>query len=310
MKPDELDFPIVDAHIHFMTKKTHAESIRLWSRGNQALIEDDIRRRNQHVARQNNPAWGFPDISGVESADMWLSELDKNGISRAVFLCLAPEFPDYEDFIDHGKERFLGFTSVNPLDSAAVSRLDAYMQKSGFVGLKLFPPLQRFYVYDEKAYPLYELAESRGWPIIFHMGLTLSSFADMRYANPLDLQPVARDFSKLNIIVPHFGTGYFQEALFLAYQSPNVYFDTSSSNVWLKYLPYELTLKEVFQKFLSVAGYERIIFGTDSSYFPRGYRTKILHEQLEILETLNLPEEQLKDILGGNILRLLQPDHV
>lgn len=306
MKLGGLNIPIVDAHIHFMNQNTQTEAVKLWSRGNQAQIEEDTRRRNQHAARQDNPPWEFSDLSGVELAAKWQAELDKNKISKAVFLCLVPESPDFEEFISQGKERFLGFTSVDPLDSAAVSRLGERMQKSGFLGLKLFPALQRFYAHDEKAYPLYELAESKGWPIIFHMGLVLSYFADIRYTNPLDLQPVARDFPKLNIIVPHFGTGYIQEALFLAYQCANVHFDTSSSNVWLNYLPYPLTLRQVFQRFLLAAGAERIIFGTDSSYFPRGYRRKILHSQLEVLESLDLSEKQLEDILGGNILRLLQ----
>jgi hypothetical protein len=301
----ELDFPIVDGHIHFLTQRTQEAAVKLWSRGNPLLVEEDKKRRNRHAARQHNPPWEFPDLSGTELAFRWEAELDKNGISQAVFLCLVPDAADFREFVRHDRRRFYGFTSVDPLDSQAVTRLEGRMQAAGFVGLKLFPALQRFQVCDTRAYPLYELAEAKGWPIIFHMGLTLAYFADVRYTNPLDLQPVARDFPRLNIIVPHFGTGYLQEALFLAYHCTNVYFDTSSSNIWLNYLPYTLTLKDVFEKFISVVGTERIIFGTDSSYFPRGYRSRILNSQLEILDQLALPEEQLKNILGGNILRLL-----
>ncbi len=308
MKPHELDFPIVDAHIHFMNQKTQSQAVKLWSRGNQTLIAEDKKRRNKHAASLNNPPWEFPDLSGSEMAVKWQTELAENGISRGVFLCLVPESADFCEFIRRGQPRFWGFTTVNPLDKRAVAGLEAQMQGGGFVGLKLFPALQRFYVHDEQAYPLYELAERRGWPIIFHMGLTLAYFADVRYTNPLDLQPVGRDFPKLNIIVPHFGTGYLREALFLAYHCANVHFDTSSSNIWLKYLPYSFTLKQVFEKFLSVAGPERIIFGTDSSYFPRGYRSQILHAQLEILGQLGLSKEELRNILGGNIMRLLKQE--
>ncbi len=310
MKHHDLDFPVVDAHIHFMNKNTQAQAAKIWSRGNPALIEEDKKRRNRHAARLNNPPWEFPDLSGSELAVKWQAELDENGISRGVFLCLVPESSDFCEFIRQGQSRFWGFTTVDPLDQQAVARLEERMQHGGFLGLKLFPALQRFYVHDEKAYPLYALAERKGWPIIFHMGLTLAYFADVRYTNPLDLQPVGRDFPKLNIIVPHFGTGYLQEALFLAYHCANVHFDTSSSNIWLKYLPYPLSLKQIFEKFLSLVGPERIIFGTDSSYFPRGYRTQILNEQLEILGQLGLTHEELKNILGGNIMRLLKQEQL
>jgi predicted TIM-barrel fold metal-dependent hydrolase len=305
MNQYQFDFPIIDAHVHFLSQKTQAATAKLWSRGNPKLIEEDKKRRNQHAARLHNPPWEFADLSGRELAGKWLAELDKNNINQAVFLCLAPDAPDFEEFIRVGGKRFFGFTTVDPLDTEAVNQLEGRMQKAGFCGLKLFPALQRFKACDAKAYPLYELAEQRGWPIIFHMGLTLAYFADIRYTNPLNLQPVARDFPRLNIIVPHFGTGYLQESLFLAYHCSNVYFDSSSSNIWLDYLPYPLTLKEVFEKFISLIGHERIIFGTDSSYFPRGYRSQILNDQLGILQKLPLKADQLKNILGGNILRLL-----
>ncbi len=305
MQTEKPDFPIIDAHIHFMSYKTQKKLIDVWSGGNKALITQDKKRRNLHAKRQNNPPWEYPDLPGDKFALKWLAELDKNNINRAVFLCLMPYADDFKQFIAAGKGRFFGFTSVDPLSAEQVKKLAGYMKENGFCGLKFSPALQHFNVYDERVYPVYELAQARGWPIIFHMGLTLSYFADIRYINPLDLQPVARDFPHLKIIVPHFGAGYLRETLFLAYHCANVYFDSSSSNIWTKYMPYEVTLRQVFEKFLDAVGAKRIIFGTDSSYFPRGYRNRILDKQLDILDKLNLTQEELKNILGGNILRLL-----
>jgi len=63
-----------------------------------------------------------------------------------------------------------------------------------FRGLKLYPPIQRFHAFDEQAYPTYERAEALGIPIVFHFGVTLDYRSDLRFADPLDLHPVARDF--------------------------------------------------------------------------------------------------------------------
>ena len=75
------------------------------------------------------------------------------------------------------------------------------------------------------------------------------------------------------IIIPHFGAGMLREALMLADCCPNVYLDTSSSNSWIKYTP-GLTLEQVFKTALDVVGPDRLIFGTDSSFFPRGWNRR------------------------------------
>ena len=83
--------------------------------------------------------------------------------------------------------------------------------------------------------------------------LGLPSPFEMRYGNPLDLQGVALAHPRVPIIVPHFGAGMFREALMLADACANVYFDTSSSNAWMRYTP-GLTLAEVFRTALEGGG--------------------------------------------------------
>src|SRR5207249_331772 len=82
-------------------------------------------------------------------------------------------------------------------------------------------------------------------------------------------------FPSVPVIVPHFGAGFFREALMAAELCPNVHLDTSSSNSWVKYVP-GLTLTEVFRRALAVAGPNRLIFRTASSVFPRGWRGAVL----------------------------------
>jgi LexA-binding, inner membrane-associated putative hydrolase len=62
----------------------------------------------------------------------------------------------------------------------------------------------------------------------------------------------------------------------------------------------------VFRPTLEAVGPERIIFGTDSSHFPRGLRQEILGEQVGILKALRVSKEDAQLILGGNISRHLR----
>ena len=109
-------------------------------------------------------------------------------------------------------------------------------------------------------------------------------------------------------MVPHFGAGYFREALMLCDLCPNIYLDTSSSNSWTKYQPESLDLASVFRRALEVAGPRRLLFGTDSSFFPRGWHKQIFDRQAEVLRQLNVGEADARQILGGNLDRLLQPE--
>ena len=89
---------------------------------------------------------------------------------------------------------------------------------------------------------------------------------------------LALKYPAVPIIIPHFGAGMLREALMLADCCPNVHLDTSSSNSWIKYTP-GLTLEQVFKTALDVVGPDRLLFGTDSSFFPRGWNGEIYQQQ-------------------------------
>jgi predicted TIM-barrel fold metal-dependent hydrolase len=59
---------------------------------------------------------------------------------------------------------------------------------------------------------------------------------------------------------------------------------------------------------LEAVGPERILFGTDSSHFPRGYRRELWEEQVSLLKALGVAKDEAQLIMGGNIARLLELD--
>ena len=89
----------------------------------------------------------------------------------------------------------------------------------------------------------------------------------------------------------------------LAECCPNVHLDTSSSNSWIKYTP-GLTLEQVFKTALDVVGPDRLVFGTDSSFFPRGWNGEIYRKQKSALDAIGVSAEIQEKIFGGNFARL------
>ena len=107
----------------------------------------------------------------------------------------------------------------------------------------------------------------------------------------------------VTIVIPHFGAGMLREVLMLADCCPNVHLDTSSSNSWIKYTP-GLTLEQVFKTALDVVGPDRLLFGTDSSFFPRGWNREIYERQQTALNAIGVGRQAQGKIFGENFARL------
>jgi predicted TIM-barrel fold metal-dependent hydrolase len=299
------DFAVCDAHVHFFSPAFFA---RLATESGQTLAE---------IGRTLD--WRIPP-SCEDLAAAWKRELDESSVARAALIASVPGDEDsVAAAVELHPERFWGFFMANPVapDGATngVERVQKALAGGRMQGVCLFPAMHRYSVADPRVRPVFEAAAAHPGAIVFvHCGvltvgvrrkLGLASRFDMRYSNPLDLHAVALEFPRVNFVIPHFGAGYFRETLMLCDLCPNVYMDTSSSNSWVRYLPGRLDLKDVFQQALEVAGPHRLLFGSDSSFFPRGWHAQILQAQMQALYAIEISAEHASLILGGNLQRLL-----
>ncbi len=274
--------PSQDAHVH------------LFSRRFFELLTGDPAKACKTLG------WECPPADTAQLAREWALELDKHGVGRAALIASIPG--DEQSVIDAAAAapgRFLRFALVNPKKQSAIpAELDA---------ICLFPAMHGYSVAGGVADDAIRQARA----VFVHCGvlsvgvrkrLGLSSPFDMRYSNPLDLHSVALRFSDKPFIVPHFGAGMFREALMLCDLCSNVRLDTSSSNRWMAYEG--LDLKTVFRRALDVVGPGRILFGSDSSYFPRGWNAAVYESQKSALDALGVSESDQRDIFGRNLEQL------
>ena len=301
-----LSIKVLDGHMHLLTAETEREESAWLAPMPPAVATAARRRRERYEREQTVPSAVPPEESVENAAARWLTALDRYGVQAGVFLALAPQPETLRRFAALAPERLFAFTFLNPWEKTAPARLEDDVLRRGFRGLKLYPTIQRFHAYDERAYPTYERAEALGVPIVFHFGVTLDYRSDLRFSNPLDLHAVARDFPDLSLIVAHAGAGFFRETLFLAYHCANVHVDTSGSGTWMRYLPRPLELQEVLKRLLDVFGGNRVLFGTDSRHASEGYRHWLLQSHREALEVLEAPDEVRRAVLGANMARLLR----
>ena len=260
--------------------------------------------------------WDVPPPSNQELACRWVEELDRHGVAKSVLMASLPgDESSAGDMVRAFPHRFYGYFMLNPLAPDAVERARKAFEELDLQGLCLFPAMLRFSVQDERLRPLYELAaEAPGRTVFVHSGvltvgvrarLGLPSKFDMNFSNPIDLHRVALEHPATKFVIPHFGAGYFRETLMLASMAPNVYIDTSSSNGWTKFLTPRPTLAEVFARSIDVVGPERLLFGSDSSFFPRGWQRAVFDAQCEALNSLGLAADDARSVFGENLSRLL-----
>jgi predicted TIM-barrel fold metal-dependent hydrolase len=283
---------VSDAHVHFFS---HRFFESLAAQSGQPPAE---------VAAKLN--WELPPVDPTGLARLWVAELDSRGVERAALIASIPgdemstvaaaaAYPD----------RFYAYAMVNPRsEHAAVAK--------GLHAICLFPAMHIFSMQDARVETLMEQAAVHRCAVFVHCGvlsvgvrkkLGLPSPFDMRFSNPLDLHSLALRHPGVPFVVPHFGAGYFREALMLADLCPNVYLDTSSSNSWMRYESSDLPA--VFRRALDVVGPRRLLFGTDSSFFPRGWNREVFEAQTKALETLGVGGADAKLILGQNLHRIL-----
>lgn len=202
---------------------------------------------------------------------------------------------------------------LDPTAPDAASRTEQALDHLGLRAICLFPAMQRYALHDPRVREIVQLAAKRAGTAVFvHCGalsvgvrkkLGLPSRFDVRHGNPLDLHALAGDFPAVPFIIPHFGAGLFREALLVADLSSNVYFDTSSTNRWLAYHP-GLNLADVFRQALAVAGPDRLLFGTDSSFFPRGWNRPVYDAQVSALDSAGVDEGVRQRLFSENFDRL------
>ena len=65
-----------------------------------------------------------------------------------------------------------------------------------------------------------------------------------------------------------------------------------------------LTLSAVFRQALSVVGADRLLFGSDSSFFPRGWVSDVFEAQSSALDEIGAGATVREQIFGGNFDRL------
>ncbi len=301
---------LCDAHLHFFTREVLCFYAR--QSAEYRALEDPATRVAQRLGISLPP--GEPQ----DLARLWAEQLDRHRVSHAFLFGSVPgEQRSVARAVAAFPHKFSGFQMLNPLDPEA-GRTTADIAARGLRGLLLFPAMHRFFPDDPACLETCRQAGQHGLMVFVHLGPLriviqekLGGGGAIResYGDPRRLGNALRAFPEVRFIVPHFGCGLLTEVLDSARETRNLYLDTSSSNSWMQQGPEPTDLETVFGKMLEekAFGPERLLFGSDSTVFPRGWRKDIHLAQREALDRLRVSSRERQLIFSGNLERLLEP---
>ncbi|MGQ9699949.1 MAG: amidohydrolase family protein [Candidatus Bipolaricaulaceae bacterium] len=310
---NSLPFPLFDFHAHLPGElPRYRWGWEAWFEAEHG--EDKLRllnARSEQALRSFLERRGFPIPNRIqppprEAAARYAEAVGRYGLAGICFVTGGGNDVLAEAIRGHPK--LYGFAHHDPFEQDAPLELTRALEHLGLRGYKILATALRRPLTSPELRPLWEVCEAHGVPVVVHFGPLGAGggIVNGPNVNPLSLHDIAKGFPKVSFVVPHFGVGYVRELMQLMWACENVWVDTSGSNQWRHYTWPEPSLVDLFRAFYTRFGPTRIVFGTDSSHFPRGWVVAYALEQLEAARQAGIPASAMEAIFRDNAMHLLK----
>jgi len=233
--------------------------------------------------------WLREDSDPDAHAARVLGQMDRIGVDlmcmadvRALFGDATAALDDSEARLSAFPGRFVGYVGFNPFQAERVTaRFDDYFSRDYYVGFKLLNDYWGVPITDERFTPMWQYAHAHRLPILMHTWIGPNN-------DPAMLTEIAPEYSEASFILGHSGGTNHRSAIALARDNPNVYLEWCGS----------FCSVQRWEEIIPQVGTDRVLFGSDA--VPHS-----LDWELSRLLSLDLPDEQLVPMLGGNMRKIL-----
>ena len=236
-----------------------------------------------------NNVWEAAGNSDYLTAESYTPEdmiraMDIAGVDMAVGCSLGQMMDN--DFIANTVKKYpnriIGFGQVNPRFSNAVETIDRCATSLGLKGLKLHPTMHGYHFADHGLLdPIFDAATRNKLVILVNA-------LDDPFCAPLSIEEISRGFPDTPVLIAHMGTVWnLNEAILVAKRNPNIYLETSGSQL--------LDVKLAYRSL----GPDQLVMGSD---WP-GNDFDL--ERAKIARAITNSKDR-EAVEGGNLARLLR----
>ncbi|MBQ7738236.1 MAG: amidohydrolase [Desulfovibrionaceae bacterium] len=196
------------------------------------------------------------------------------------------------EFVQAYPKKFVGFWGIDPHKKrAALDEMEHVVKDLGMKGIAIDPYLAHIPASEARFYPLYTRCVDLGIPVFITMAPPPQvPGAILEYADPRDVDKVARDFPELTIIMSHGGYPFVNEAIYTCLRNANVYMDISE---------YERApMIEVYTRAMNDLIPDKVIFASAHPFVE-------LKDALEAYKQFPLKDDVREKVMYANAKRIL-----
>jgi hypothetical protein len=237
-----------------------------------------------------------------EAFDLFLEEMEKNGIKSAIIIPDNIEgsdnIADLDKAIELIGERknlfFLGSPQIIQRGSSEIEKYQKLLEEGKIKGIKFFPGHDPYYPTDERCLPYYALCEKLNVPVLFHTGENSGDSECAKWNDPRYIVEVAKNYPKLKVIITHYYWPKMDYCYEITREIPNIYFETAAmadSEVVEKSGGIE-KIRGILRKTI-IDRSNNVIFGTD-------WPMCKIEDHIELIKSLGLSKDVEDGVFYGN----------
>ena len=221
-----------------------------------------------------------------------LDSMEQAGIERSIVCSIATRPTQFEPILKWSisirSEQIIPLPSIHPADPDRQNHLEQ-ISRAGFIGIKMHPYYQDFFLDDPALFPLYEQIADLDLLLVVHTGYDIG-FPRIKRADPARVLTVWQQFPNLKLITTHLGGWDDWADVRTLLTGKPIYMELSFALDFLD----QIRLRDLICSHPP----EYILFGTDSPWTDQATTLKMLRK-------LNLEEALLDRITRDNALTLL-----
>jgi predicted TIM-barrel fold metal-dependent hydrolase len=291
------DFFKIDPEAHLLGEMepiNHFPGVQMWWQAIESIRRPLLLGLKPYVFEGLDPK----ELSKDEDPDALLEYMDKYGVDIAC--CLPESMMDTTGYtsrwmtngamakvVDSHPDRFMYQPNISPIKFKGVKNtiweLEYWVKERGAKIFKFYPP-EDTYMNDEELWPFYAKAEELQIVLDIHTGFCWVPPGKSKYALPLQLDDVARDFPDLKLVAFHMGYPYCDDLNMVAMGHPNIYPCLSLLIPWAIGAPRKFA--KILGEAMRFVGPDRIIWGCDYAGFGVQIKTAVMG-----LRTFQFPED-------------------
>ncbi len=220
-----------------------------------------------------------------------LSSMERSHVDKSIIMPIATKVSQTETINNFAEslrdDKIISFGSVHPLDPDADKVLEDLAQR-GFLGIKLHPEFQDFYIDSPESIKVLKKAEGLGLFTLIHAG------ADLGYPAPYHCTPdrLKRTLDHITgekLIAAHLGAFRMWDDVISTVAGLPIYIDTAAVGTCIT--------PDIYRDIIRAHGADRVLFGSDSPWEDQAHA-------ISVLDSTGIEKDELDKIKYKNALKL------